>query len=531
MEVIDNLSQFDRQIYQSPDVWYLKNGKLCKVIDPISQVHEYGEWGSDSADCDPGTIKKTAVRTYLEDVGILKPTANMNGFSIDENNGDYSEYIDTALLDCFVTEHDGDEDEDYAIQEHSFCVPSLSQEVEAEVIRLRDECYSDIESLSIDEANLRIAEFEKRAEKLISPYLGLNYSNIGYNAPQMRYVKIFSDTESNQTSAARDREKFFYDLVAEASDVRSKEALYGPMTERGDRDLTKGFFGRIHGMYEHDKEIRVSWTIDNSYDKDGNLVEESQFNKQRKAFIHKCRATGVDEETLRYTLWSWFDRTQKNSSPVFDDNGNLKFQGKNQKDSIWRQQRSDAFQDLFLTRSQWNHIYKILEITKQRIILDTKPTTEQEEIVAKLKEHLKNINTLPDLERYKKWVSFRRPIYMDFNGKKTKTLDFEKSMLDKISFKKEHMLWSVLIKKEKEFKNLLRASKLVVKQIKYTVETNKPEVIISCNCDLLVTDVPVFAALKDGNGKYFVKCECGKTIWIDVKSIKDFDNLESYSRN
>jgi hypothetical protein len=239
---------------------------------------------------------------------------------------------------------------------------------------------------------------------------------------------------------------------------------------------------------------------------------------------------GVDEETLRITLWNWFDKKQREAHSKVDNDGNLAFQSRSQKDSIWRQKRSAALQELFLTRSQWNHIYKILEIAKERIILEAKPTKEQDEIVVKLKEHLKSINTLADLKRYKRWASFRRPEYTTIGKNKIKTLDFQKSLLDRISFKKEHMLWLVLTKKEKEIKNLSRASKLVVKQIKHVVPTKKEEITVCCECDSTVVATPVFAALRHGKGKYFVECECKRTIWLNVSLIKDFDNLESYSK-
>jgi hypothetical protein len=530
-EIIDEISQSDRQIYEASDVWYIKNGKLARIVDPITQVHEYGEWGSDNSDCDPGSSTKSAVRTFLEDAGLIKPTANLN-FLVDESAGDSSEMIDVAFLDNFVFDHEvNEDDEDHTCKQSLVnCVPVLSKEIEDQVVALRDECFNRIASLSIQDAQQELQEFEKKVEKLIHPYLGMNYCSIGYRAPQMRYTKIYSDTESTQTSAAKEREKFFYDLLSEANDLRSKDDIYGPVLEDGRRDLSKGFSGRIRGMYMHDKEIRATWSTNDVLDKDGVVVEESPFKRQRKAFIHTCRANGVDEETLRSLLWSWFDRSQRDTNPVFDENGNLKTSGAKYKDSIWKQKRSAAFEELFLTKDQWGCLYKVIEIAKKRITLEVKPDKEQEDAIAKLKEHMASIKTLADLERYKRWAKFRKPITKMINGKKVRSLDFAPSIIDRIAFSKEHKWWIAVVKKEQEMKNTLRAGKLMAMQIKHIVPTNKEEVSLYCECDCAILQKPSFATIRHGKGKFFVKCECGRIIWLDTNKVSDFQNLVSYKR-
>lgn len=531
MEVIDSLSQADRQIYQAPDAWYFRNGRLCKIIDPITQVYEYGEWGSDCADADPEVSKKTAVRTYLEDVGLLPPTANINGFLVDETHEDYSEYVDINMLEAFDFAKDVSDDEEVHTSAITSLIPALSPEVEAQVIALREQCYEDIKNLAVDNINSRIAQFEKDTEKLVAPYLGMNYLSIGYNAPAVRFVKIFTDTEPDQVSCARERKRLFSDLVAEANDISSKNALYGPLLEDGTRNFGKGFVGRIAGMYQHDREICKAWSVNDIRDDKGVVIEESVFSKHRKAFIQEARERGLDEETLRATLWNWFDRKQQSFLPEYDEDGVLDSKGANYKDSIWLQKRAEALKDLFLTRAQWNHIYAIISIAKDRFKLQTNPNKEQEEAVAKLKEHIGGIKTLPDLERYKRWASYRRPVSIQVNGKKVPTLEFEKSLLDCISFKKEFMWWRALVKKEKELKNLKRMSRLAYSKALHIVPTQKKEVTIYCNCDSPVIQKPYFAALKHGKGKYFVKCECGEIHWLDTDSVKDFQKLESYQRS
>jgi hypothetical protein len=534
MEIIDSLTQADRQIYEASDVWYIKNGKLGRIVDPISQVYEFGEWGADSSDCDPGQKGKSAIRTFLEDAGIIKPTANLN-YMVDEVAGDPSELVDIAFLDKFVFDQEVDEDDDNPTNKTmGDCVPLLSKEIEAQVVILRDKCYERIVSLSNEDAQKEIEEFEKKVEKLIHPYLGMNYCSIGYSAPQMRYVKIFSDTESPQTSAAKDRGQFFYDLLSEANDIRSKDALYGPVGIEGQRDLTKGFYGRIHGMYEHDKAIRNQWSMNDKFDNQGNLVQESAFKRDRKAFICSCRTNGVDEETLRSLLWSWFDRKQVEVIPQFGEDGAITRSGGNYKDSIWKQKRSAAFEELFLTRGQWNCLYKVLDIAKQRIVLEAKPGKEQEEAIAKLKEYFKAVRTLADLERYKRWAKFRKPVMLTVKeGKKdkiVKTLDFTKSVIDSISFSKEHKWWMTVVKKEQEIKRINKLSSLMAKEIKHIVPTNKEEVSTYCECDRTIIQKPFFAAIKHGKGKYFVKCECGKITWLDVVKVSDFQTLVSYEK-
>lgn len=178
-----------------------------------------------------------------------------------------------------------------------------------------------------------------------------------------------------------------------------------------------GFYGRIREKNALDRDIAKEWserpqrvkvTDENGEEKWDTIP--SPFHIKRQAYIEKLERKGLSKRAIDAKVWHWFDRTggrkeakyihtltcecgnsftvtgtmtavltikckkcekqgkftAQKSRLVRNDKG-VRDASKTMEESVWRQRRSEAYQELHCTKAQWNIIYAQLEIQKKRI--------------------------------------------------------------------------------------------------------------------------------------------------------------------
>jgi hypothetical protein len=450
---LDELPGPLRDIVSQPDEWHIVNNKLFRVVDEITQVVERKHWGSDKddADADPLATPDTTSRLFLEELGLVYPEATSTEItdilgSAAAADGGYQVYdtsqgtrvdVDPSHISIVPGGAFFDEDVEagYSGHDHNEIVmqrglktftanmPDLPDEAYAKLAEIKDEYDALIARVKDDkELELLYVMFEQALDRVINPYLTLAlnspYCGRGYSAPQREHIFINTPQVFPASEAADERERFFYQLIGEAGSCSNWNDLFGPrLTTRtvgpDGNDLISttrpgGFFGKVRGMYAHDKELSNKWGLVDRYDKDGNLVQESAFTKERKQFIRQYREQNKgDEEALRIAVWVWFDRIAGEIPAVYD--GDELVQPRRRfRDSIWRQRRTKALQDLFLKRRHWDAIYDMLGVVKQRLQLSKNPTEERRDTLKKLAKYFRKVQSLSDLKRYMAWAQKRR---------------------------------------------------------------------------------------------------------------------------
>ena len=552
-DAMDNLPNYLKQMLRAPDVWHIANGKIMRIVDPITQAKD-GEWGADNTEGDIEVLddNRSAIRMLLEDCHVVKADdsteeyQDIMGQLLETNNGEIipsSPMVRANIGVQFVGEEDEtaddnyDTDDTYVTQfvEPTPIVPQISDSVLEQIQSVRDEYLGLLADVKDEkEQEVLMLTMEQKIDsiasrelcnKLDSPYCGYKYS-----PPRRKHEFIISGQESHLTEAAARRVKFFYDLMSEATSCKSTEALHGPIVEEiyidewtQEEKVRKGrpggFMGMIREMYQIDKELACTWSMNGP---------ESEFNVQRQEFIRALREKGKDEETVRKSTWAWFDRVQGTVPAVYKD-GRLVQESKKWKDSIWRQKRTEAMKDLYLTKAQWNAIYKMVGIQKERIKLNYHTDENERKAIDILQKHFKRIETLKDLSAYRKWAKKREFIYkseyktyIDEDGKERKqlvskwnTYDFKRSVVDYLSTKNANRWWKGLLRKKKYLENKLALFNKLDESIK-SVEDTGIEASLVCpysNCDNMAVGNLIFAKLEDDKGHLFVECECGKKVW------------------
>jgi len=393
LSAIDKLPGTLKDLLYHSHVWYIRNNKLFKAVDEITQAKEYDNWGIDLTERDKDE-RSSLVRRLLEDTGQIQPDDDLlDSCSADLPDGTVSlaPAIDyNASIEDF--EEDDDCDDDIYVPNRTESVPTFDEQV-----------LSD----------LREGHTEEEIEKLITPELtySLNspYTGFGYITPRRQYSYIHQDIVSPATEAAYERETFFHDVMAEAKDMDSSESLGTgknyiskvqiafPSSRKIEIVKHTGMYGRIAGMYQHDKELVLSWT------------EEAR-QAARADFIRKYRSKCQDEEKLRMLLWVNFDSRESDSTPaIYNEAGKLVREGIKFKDSQWYRDRTEALQDLFLRREHWDAIYAQLETQRKRIQLNFHPTEEHKATMELLRKWFRHIKDLDDLGRYRHWASSQIP--------------------------------------------------------------------------------------------------------------------------
>jgi len=563
-EEIDKLPNNLRCLLQAQDLWHFSNGKVMKIIDPITQAKD-GEWGTDRSEADIDVLGKTkgVICMHLEETQVINdetPTEeyqDIMGELLETANGEIIPTSPLVRTDTCV-QHVGTEDEEYIAQfnEAVQVTPVLSSGCQDEIINLKKELDLKVQNTESDkEKELLVATYDQKIDqiasrelcnRLDSPYCGHKYSQ-----PRRKHEFILPSRTSHLTEAAQEREKFFYTLFSEVSSCTNKDTLFGKIVEEVTfedgaevvkRGRPGGFMGKIRGMYSHDKELAIEWSINDTD------TSESAFNKQRKEFIRKLRDSGKDEESVRKATRAWFDR-EAGEVPAVYKYGKLVSPSRRWKDSIWRQKRTQALKDLFLTKAQCNAIYEMVNIQKARMELNTNTDKNEQKAKEILSKHYKRIETLSDLNTYRRWAERRKFVYQsnykeykDNKGRtrqrlvgKYNTYRFKKCMLDYLSTNNTVRWWKSIVKKQRFLQSRVALFHKLTDAIVSTHKTNLQEVSVVCphpNCERMAIGYPQFANLEDQKGHLFVDCDCGRKVWlIDQKEsgsdIKTQEEAES----
>jgi hypothetical protein len=538
-DAIDELPNLARQLLQAPDEWYFAAGnRIMKAVDPITQALD-GEWGSDASESDVEVLDEHRGPTLmlLEDLQMMSNTTEGHQDLMGEVLETRDKEVETnaKLTRIYVPLRQiGEEGEEYITvrKEPAPILPHLSEETCKEVEEIRAKYIEKLDKAESEkEREIAILAMEKEIDKVtgreLCNKLDSPYCAMGYSKPRQKYEFILSDQVSDLTEAAEARGEFFYTLFAEAASCTTMHDLYGPLiTETGvsewgepttKRGRPGGFAGKIRGMYQHDKGIIKEWS-------------EEALKQQRTELITKMREENKDEETIRKTTWVWFDRVATRIPAVYKK-GKLEKEGKSWKDSIWRQRRTRAMKDMFLTTPQWRSIYKMIELQKKRIKQNTNPDENEKKAIVILQTHFERVTTLHDLKAYKAWAEKREFIYENITkqyedekgrkrqrtvGKKN-TWDFHPSLIEYLSANNANRWWKSVIRKMHYLQGRVALFHKLSNHMNVVHKTSLPSISIPCphpQCDAMAIGNPMFAELKEDKGHLFVKCDCGKDVWL-----------------
>jgi hypothetical protein len=561
--LIDQLPNALRNLMECGDTWHIVNTRLFRVSDPISQVHETGDWGTDQDDADLDVFSEavSTSRMFLEEAGIIpsdSPATEVtdilgavaDGVEVPESPYFQRADIDIDAISIIPTEYDdgiegemlsisqdtddvGGENEDTVVYRQydglMAQMPVLPDNVLARIHDIRAEYEQLIsKARSENEKELVTLYYEQALDKAVNAHLTYPINSPfcahRYQPPRRMHRFIPTPKDSEVSAAAEERVRFFYQLFGEAASCESMDDLHGPVSidsrttidslpnpNYGKKHRPGGFMGHIRSMYQHDKELALAWSIHDKVDKDGNLIRQSALNMAREKFIREWRENQKgDEEALRVALWVWFDREARDVAAVYDERtGRLISSAKKYKDSIWRQKRTKAFQDLFLTRMQWDAIYSMVEIIKQKLKIEfTTEPHERHQTMELLAEYFSKVTNLADLQSYERWASKRRIS----NGKVTP------SKLDKISVLDEAKWKQSCVKKRRHLVGRLVLYNQLRAQVKSSKNTKMQDVALVCpdpKCNCMAIGQPVWYELEDNCGLLGVPCDgCGKVIWM-----------------
>jgi hypothetical protein len=506
----DELPQSLKFVLGDPDKWFINrsNSALFAVVDPITQVYEYNEWGSDRSEADIETFNErpSASRLYLEALGIVLPETEservsdiLGAIAYDSKGQDHNVYhspfatrvetdvsaVASGSENPVLGDEYTDDDTETAFQQSddevvmrydprttATVLPELDDETKAAIRTITDTFRELISKATTDqEQTLLTLQYEQALDREVgrnittcinSPYCGYGYSQPRRIHKGIRLPEVF-----NTEVAAENRVEFFYQLLGEAASCDSERDLYGPwITDpmTGQRSRSGGFLGKIRGMYHSDKVLWANWSINDHIDrKTGDVIHRSALSIAREEFIREWRENKKgDEEQLRIAVWVWFDRRKKVNLGERNNNGQVVSHFSSHKDSIWLQRRAQAFTEEFLTKKQWDSIYKMVDIIKARLKLNRESSEERRKVLDLLAKHFSRIDNLYDLKAYMAWAQHRKwkrearlydpprytmhkdgGFFRDKSGELVpkwrfvKTFDFHPSLIDRISITDE----------------------------------------------------------------------------------------------
>jgi hypothetical protein len=250
-----------------------------------------------------------------------------------------------------------------------------------------------------------------------------------------------------------------------------------------------GFYAKIKEKNIHDREIGKEWSEQPQkiYDEEiGEWVTKpSSFHLKRDEKIKEWKEEGLDDRIIERKLWHWFDRKAGKQAALYDykvvcscgrifrkrlsiedteklkcpncksnkgftevtsliakDKNNKIIKTKVIEESIWRQNRNEAFLELYLTKAQWNTIYKQLAIQKRRILLGESLTEDRQLAYNTLRDYFKDCETIQDLNDFKA-EAYEQQIDKEGNI-------IVPSLIDRISFGDERRIIIAIAKKSKE---------------------------------------------------------------------------------
>jgi hypothetical protein len=511
---IDELPHPLRMIVESPYDWHIHGTRLFRTVDPITQAVVYGEAGTDIEDRDPDADGNTITRRFLELAGIIDedtPSSDIMDL-FDSSSGVYADVDINRVSNGVVCNEPDDEDESTEDSYENTCAPCIPLPSSAidEVHDLRETCQNE-------------EEFEQRLDKVVRNHLTSINSPLcgyGYSAPRKRYTYISVPRLHTGVQAATERTRFFYTLFAQVCACDSLEDLYGPlcMNENGKFSRNGGFIGSIRNMYNHDKELLNKWSIKDIVREDGS-IQKSALTTERDTMIDSLRALNTDEETIRKYIYSEFDRVANNRPAVYSMDRKLVKPSKSTKNSKWLAKRSEAFEELFLTRAQWKIIYDMAKHIKLRVRDKINPATRKATLEM-LAEEFRGITSISELHDY-----------MARSQKRHIADKLVLSKLDNISVIDESQWRKSCAKLKRHLIGRLALYSSLRESIKSSKPTNLPEMSIPCpdpRCDSMAIGIPVWHEIQDGLGLLGVPCECGKVVWdTDHKSVpelKEYNN-------
>jgi hypothetical protein len=453
---LDDLPQVLRDILQQPDKWFLNknHSRFYSVCDPVTQVYEHGEWGTDRSQADAETLNErpSASRLFLEAANIIplessteRVTDILGAIAYDKDGRDpnvyespYATRMDVNISSLAIREEDpllgeecsGDDvqtsllhsDDDVVIRKDpraaALALPDISDEARSNIIELHGKFKELISKAKTEqEYNTLVLTYEQALDREIGTHIttciNSSYCGHGYSAPRRHHDPIKLPMVQDSTAAAEERVAFFYQLLGEAASCSSFNDLFGPPiidSKTGRRSNPGGFMGKIRSMYHHDKEIWAKWSIHDVVDKKtGKIIYRSAFNIAREDFIRDYREKKKgDEEKLRIAVWVRFDREETIIPGIRDKNGKLVQKFKHYRDSIWRQKRTKALMDACLTKKQWDSVYKMIGIARKRIKPVHPDSKDRQAALDKLAEFFRKVTNLYDLRLYMAWAQKRR---------------------------------------------------------------------------------------------------------------------------
>lgn len=587
----DELPPSLKFLLSDPDKWFINksNTALFAVVDPITQVYEYNEWGSDRSNADPETIndRPSASRLYVEALGIIPRDSTSERLtdilgSIGEESHSIKEspFATRVPIELGAISDDnsilGEEDnlddiesafkpidDEIIVREDTRTIVSPLPEVDENTkstIRAISKTFNELmaKATSQSETTALTLSYEQALDREIGTHIttciNSPYCGHGYTTPRRRHEGILLPQVFNTEAAAEERVNFFYQLLGEASSCDSETDLFGkwktdPIT--GERSRTGGFLGKIRGMYNSDKELWAKWSINDHVDrKTGEVINRSALSIKREEFIRDWREKRKgDEEQLRIAVWVQFDRRKKTIEKEVFKKGRTTTQTKQVKDSIWLQKRAQAFTEAFLTKKQWDSIYKMTGIIKQRLKLNRQSSEERRQTLDLLAKHFTRIDNIYDLNSYiawakhRKWVTKQTPdgfikhrdgsLFKNSKGniipkfKSVETFDFYPSLIDRISILDESRWTKSCIKLRRHLLGREVLYQQLRDQVQSIKETNV-EVSIPCTNTKCLSPEEAQKTKKNPNEfKPVVPAQAiGKLKWYEIKEDKGLLGLE-----
>ena len=544
---IDELPGPLLDIVEQSSEWHIAGNKLFRVVDPIAQVKQRGHWGADQDDEDNDIFSgnTSTARLFLERANIIDAEsyteevtdilgAVPEGYNIPVSP--HGERVDIQIEDISTYKNGKAVTACEALPELSDSIVLKVREIHREFLELLSKSANDSEIEQLYTC------YEQALNREIGHYISYpmnsKFCAHGYSQPRREHSFISLPKESAASDAASRRTELFYELFGEVAACSSMNDLYGPITKTTDKDgtvkygRTGGFCSTIRDMYANDKQLNEKWSLPDAKRSKKDPGWKSAFEIAREEFIYKWRSEEKgDEELLRKTLWWRFDKVAKVIPAVYKDGKKIEDK-KVYKDSVWRKKYWEALCFLNMTRSQWNGIYHMISVIKQRIKLQKVKTKDSIATIEILGKHFSRINNINDLNSYMEWATrrkFARKINItgyetDKRGKTWPIEEFRQthtaslSMIDRISFLDEHLWRGSCAKKKRFLLQQLQMFENLRQQIKSSKPTSLPETTVVClspECNAVTIGVPVFYEIKDGQGLTGIQCEdCGKVVWL-----------------
>lgn len=297
----------------------------------------------------------------------------------------------------------------------------------------------------------------------------------GYRTPKERVDNIEKVYYNTNTISAHEREERFKELFQELCFCKTKKDIWGVPSEEldGTVSFSGGFMEKVREFYNADKDIIKKWS---------DKAKETAKRDFIKSFRAKRKELGdcnYNEERLRKALYMKFDKEQQSHSIKL---GVGVEEVKASPGSQWDIDKTKAYQNLYLTKAQWNALYKMKDILIERIDMDYKNNKNRDSVLQELRNGYVEIKTLEDLRDYvssavhRKWKFNKTKIkgtYTDESGKERKIIksdnayEFEPSLIDQISIKDEFR-WKrgvrQLGKKLEAKKNISRAKQIILQK-------------------------------------------------------------------